>query len=391
MDRILSPFRQSKILNTLFLSNVFLAFHYSLIIYVNSSLLNNFFDEKQISSIYIIGSIITTGILLSASKILEKLGLFKFTWYVLILELLSIIGMFITNSPFLIACYFTVHHVVISLLYFNMDIYIEKTSPNKEFEGSIRATYLTISNLTIIFAPTIVSFLVIGKYYGYVYMLSALFLVPVFYLINKFKHIKADRMKHVNIRETIAGYTSDKNLYNVFITNFILQLFYAFMVVYTPIYLSNIIGFSWHEIGLIFTIMLMPFVLFELPLGEMEDLKYGEKEFLTIGLVIMGLSTLFISFITAKSFWLWAVVLFITRIGASFVEISSETYFFKKIKPEQNNLVSLFRAARPLSFIVAPIMGTIVFALFPFQYIFIIVGSISILGCRWALGIKDTK
>jgi len=391
MDRLLSPFRQSKLLNTLFLSNVFLGFHYALIIYVNSSLLSNFFDETHISSLYIIGSVVTTGVLISASRILEKIGLYRFAFYTLILELLSTVGMFISSSPFLIGTYFLLHHVIISIVYFNMDIFIEKVSPDKTLTGSIRATYLTIANLTIIIAPTVVSFLVLGSYYGYVYLLSSLFIIPVFYLISKFKKIETGAQKHINVRETVATYIKNSDLFNVFISNFMLQMFYAYMVVYMPIYLSKYIGFSWSEIGIIFTIMLLPFILFELPIGEMEDAKYGEKEFLTIGLIIMGLATIFISFITVKVFWIWATVLFITRIGASFVEISSESYFFKKIDPEKSDMISFFRIARPLSFIIAPITVTIALQFIPFQYIFIFVGSLMILGVKYSLALKDTN
>jgi MFS family permease len=163
------------------------------------------------------------------------------------------------------------------------------------------------------------------------------------------------------------------------------------MIVYTPIYMNKHIGFSWPEIGIIFTIMLVPFILFELPVGELEDDKYGEKEFLTIGFIVMGLSTLFISFITVKSFWMWATILFITRIGASIVEISSDTYFFKKVDDQKTDIISFFRITRPLSFIVAPLLATVILQFIPFQYIFIIIGSIMIIGAHYALALTDTK
>jgi MFS family permease len=137
--------------------------------------------------------------------------------------------------------------------------------------------------------------------------------------------------------------------------------------------------------------MLLPFVLFELPVGEMADEKYGEKEFLTMGFVIMGLSTIFISFVTVKIFWIWAALLFITRIGASFVEISSESYFFKQVNPEKTDVISFFRITRPLSFIVGPILATITLGFIPFEYIFIIIGSLMILGTKYSLVLKDTK
>jgi len=391
MDRILAPFRQSKMLNTLFLSNVFFSLHYALIIYVNSSLLNNYFDETHISSLYIIGSIFTTILLIYASRILEKIGSYRFLTYVLFLELLSTIGLFISATPFLVGLYFLIHHIVVSLIYFNMDIYIEKASPNKTLTGSIRATYMTIANLAIIIGPTIVSFLVIGKNYDHVYMVSSIFLLPIFYLILKLKNIKIDALKHIDLRQTIAEYAANRNLYNIFTAGFLLQLFYAFMVVYMPIYLSNYIGFSWSEIGIIFTIMLLPFVLFELPIGELEDDKYGEKEFLTIGLIVMGLSCIFIAFVTVKVFWIWATILFISRIGASFVEVSTESYFFKQVTSEKTDIISFFRITRPVSFIVAPIIATLVFQFIPFQYLFLVVGILMIIGVRYSLALKDTR
>jgi lipopolysaccharide export LptBFGC system permease protein LptF len=54
---------------------------------------------------------------------------------------------------------------------------------------------------------------------------------------------------------------------------------------------------------------------------------------------------------------MWALVLFATRIGASIVEVSNESYFFKHVKENDTALISLIRIARPLSFIVAPLFA----------------------------------
>ncbi|KKR45872.1 MAG: hypothetical protein UT81_C0005G0030 [Parcubacteria group bacterium GW2011_GWA2_40_14] len=125
MDKLLSPFRQSKLLNTLFLSNIFISFHYALIIYINSTYLSNFFSETQISALYIIGAIVNTILLLNASKILQKISNYRFIIYVIIIEFLSTIGMVMSDSPFLIGLYFLTHTISISLIYFNMDIFVE--------------------------------------------------------------------------------------------------------------------------------------------------------------------------------------------------------------------------------------------------------------------------
>ncbi len=158
-----------------------------------------------------------------------------------------------------------------------------------------------------------------------------------------------------------------------------------------PIYLQHHIGFSWAEIGIMFTIMLLPFVLFEIPVGELADYKYGEKEFLAIGFVILALSTVFMSFITVKVFWIWASILFISRVGASLVEVSSESYFFKHVNAKSTDVISFFRVDRPIAFIVAPVVATVSLELLPFQYIFIVFGVILLVGTKYALELEDTK
>jgi MFS family permease len=390
MDRLLLAFRQNKFLNTIFLSNIFISLHYALIIYINSSFLSQFFTQTQVSSLYIIGSIINTYLLLNASKILAKIGIYKFVIYSIGIEILGTIGMFVSISPTLIGIYFLMHLVNISLLLFGMDIFLESFTKDHSKTGSIRATYLTITNTTIMIAPALVALLLVHNMYALVYISSALFLVPLYHYMTRFRNLTIAPIKHIQAKETLVVFAKDKDLAGVFTTQFLLQLFYAFMVVYTPIYMNKYIGFSLSEIGIIFTIMLIPFIIVELPVGNLEDDKYGEKEFLTIGFIIMGLSTIFISFITAKSFWIWAAILFITRIGASIVEISSDTYFFKKVSSDKTDVISFFRITRPLSFIIAPLLATIMLQFIPFQYMFIIIGSIMIIGTHYSLALRDT-
>jgi hypothetical protein len=337
------------------------------------------------------GSIINTILLLYASRILEKVGIYKFATYCIIVEFLATFGMAISNTPFLIGLYFLIHMVTISLLLFNMDVFIEDVSKDDVLTGSIRATYLTVTNLTLVVAPSLVALLLYNNKYSLVYIASCLFMVPLYFFWRRLRGVQNPTITHIKIKETLSEYVKNKNLYNIFICNFLLQLFYAYMVIYIPLYLEKYIGFSWSEIGIMFTIMLLPFVLFEIPVGELADEKYGEKEFLTIGFVIMGLASIVISFLTLKVFWIWATVLFISRIGASFVEISSESYFFKQVDLKKSDVISFFRISRPLSYIIAPMLATLMLQFIPFQYIFILVGSLMIIGTRYSMALLDTK
>lgn len=391
MDRLLLPFRQNKILNTIFISNVFISIHYALIVYINSSLLSNFFSDTQISYLYIIGSILDTIMLVNSSKILESIGGFRFLTYAATLEFISTIGLMLSDKPFLISMFFLIHVFTISLIIFNMDVFLEKASPDETKTGEIRAAYLTITSLCIVISPLILSFLVSDSDYTKVYFLSSIFLLPFYLLVKKFEIIETKKIEHIKIKETISEYLANKDIYNIFVCQLLLQFFYAYMIIYMPLYLTQNIGFSWSEIGMMFTIMLLPFVLFELPIGELEDDRYGEKEFLTIGFIIIGMATMFMSFITVKVFWMWTAILFISRIGASFIEVSNESYFFKHVDQRKAGVISFFRVARPISFIIAPLLATIILGFLPFQYIFIIIGTIMILGTKYSLSLKDTK
>jgi MFS-type transporter involved in bile tolerance (Atg22 family) len=168
-----------------------------------------------------------------------------------------------------------------------------------------------------------------------------------------------------------------------------LHVFYAWTVIYIPLYLTNHIGFSWGEVGIILSIMLLPFIIFQIPIGRMEDKYHDEKHVLVLGFSIMAASFMLIPFIHEKSLVLWAAVLFVSRIGASIVEVSSESYFFKHINPSNAGFISFFRMTRALPFfVIPPIVGmTLLVADFPF--IFFVAGLLMLVGVRYALLLKN--
>ena len=175
-------------------------------------------------------------------------------------------------------------------------------------------------------------------------------------------------------------------------SSLLLNFFFSWMVIYTPIYLHDHLGFSWTVIGIMFTIMLLPFPLLEMPLGKLADEKYGEKEMLNTGFIIIAITTAILTFITSTNAILWTVMLFATRIGASMVEITTESYFFKKIGSDDSNLLSFFRMTGPIAYIIGPISASILLIFVAPNYLFVILGFIVITaGLYFSLDLKDTK
>ena len=174
---------------------------------------------------------------------------------------------------------------------------------------------------------------------------------------------------------------------------FILQIFYAWMTIYTPIYLHGNLGLDWGAIGIIFGIMLLPFIFVQFPAGELADSQFGEKEMLSIGFIITALATITMFFVTGKSILVWGLILFGTRVGAALVEVMCDVYFFKKVDNQNANLISFYRMGRPLAYIIGSLIATLMLSIpyFGLKNLFLVLGFMMFLGLRYSLALKDTK
>ena len=202
---------------------------------------------------------------------------------------------------------------------------------------------------------------------------------------------KDPKYTKVPILKTIKVFIKNKSLSKIYFINLLLKFFFAWMVIYTPLYLHDYLGFDWKQLGLIFTIMLIPFVLLDYPLGRLSD-KIGEKKLLIAGFATTIIFTLMIPFVEMKEVWIWAIILFGTRTGAATLEVMAESYFFKEITDRNSDEISFFRNTYPLSFVIAPIIAIPVLLLTPsFEYIFFVLGAIMLSGLFITLRLKDKK
>jgi len=189
----------------------------------------------------------------------------------------------------------------------------------------------------------------------------------------------------------LSAFRRNKNLTKVFTVTYFLHFFYCIMVVYTPIYLHEYKGFDWPQIGIMFTIMLVPFVILEFPAGAIADRYWGEQEILIVGLVIMMAATGSMFFIQSSNFIVWAVILFLSRVGASLVEAMQDVYFFKIVDKQDMDLINLFRDIRPAAWLSGSLCAVIILKFFPLQYLYLFLAVFLLTALRPALTLKDTK
>lgn len=324
---------------------------------------------------------------------LRKIGNYMTAVWLILIQIGLFYGLTVAANPIVVVALFAAQMAVIGMIGFCLDVFLEKYS-DTENVGKIRGMYLTVLNIAWVITPLIGSMIIgSGNDYRGVYVAALYMLFPLLYLVYKnFPRFKDPHYTHPSFFQTLGHIRKHHDHSKLFIINIILQTFYAWMVVYSPIYLNTVIGFNWTQIGIIITIMLLPFALFQWPLGRLADKKYGEKEIMIIGFALLGLSTIGLAAITVPNIWLWALGLFLTRVGAASAEIMIETYFFKTVKATDSNMLGFFRVTRPLAYFIAPIITTIVFLFTKDQsFLFVVVGIICLLAIIPAWRIKDTN
>lgn len=383
---------QSGVFIGLFSANIFFSFHVFLTVYMNSTYLSQYVGEQGVGLIFMAGSILAIVALYFVSKLLQKFGNYWLILWIAVFEVAVMLGMAMFQFAYAAIALMVLLMGSSILILYLMDIFLETYSTDEGSTGSIRGTYLTITNTALLLSPLIVGLILDDNEFWKIYLLGAIMLIP-FILIIEFatKHFKDPQYRTLELLTTVKQMTQNKNLFFVTLLQLLLRVFISWVVIYLPIYLTQEIGFTWTQFGVMLSIGLLPLGLFTYPLGWLADNIMGEKELIIIGFLIIAATTATFSFLTVPSFLMWVGLIFLNRTGVSMAEGMTETYFFKHVDGDDSNLVSVYRMMRPFGFLVGSILGTIILALLPFQYIFVVLGGILILGCVLGIGLKDTR
>ncbi len=364
----------------------------SLPTYINSSFLSTFMSEDVVSALYILASVGTIFAFLFYHHVLNIFGNYKSTIALTIIQIVLLGCLIWAKDIFLVGPAFVLSLITVSMMGLGIDIFLEDSTSTRD-TGGTRGIFLTAVNAAWVIAPLIVGMLIDGtENYRQIYAAALVLILPFMYMLRKnFKNFVDPHYSHATVKATAHKVFHSRDLKKIFAANLILQSFYAWMVIYTPIYLNKYVGFDWEQIGLIFTIMLLPFVLVDYPLGKLADKKYGEAEIMSIGFLILGLSTIALAYIDGPHVLMWIIVLFMSRIGAATVEMMIETYFFKKVPEKDLNVLEFFRITRPTAYIVAPIIATVALSTLGHQAMFIVIGVLCLCGLYFSLTIHDTN
>ena len=371
----------SKIQRMYILSFLF-SLHVAISAYVNSTFLTQFISEKYVGLLYTVASIITLLLLSESSVFLKNFGNRKLSIALLIINMIGLAGLITSHTIGVIAFAFISILTTNTLISLCLDIFIEHFGDPKTI-GHTRAFYLMIGNAAWVISPLITSFF-ITQVGGYTTIYIVSFFTTLAMTLGLFLSVPhfADRTyTRTPFMRSYAYLKENRHMFAITIIDFILQFFYTLMVIYTPIYLVTHLGFSWSDLGVLFTVMLIPFIIFGPLVGVLVDTyNVSKRKILVVGFSIITLATLAIPFTTTHNLTMWALILFLTRTGATLIETTSEIYFFTHVKEEDAFLLGIFRDMTPIGYIVAPLFATVVFTFIPFKYIFVALAVVLLAG-----------
>ena len=360
--------------------------------YAQSTFLNQYFSLQLVGLIFFSAYFLTFIVINRFPNLIARYSNLKTAFASIFLRIICLLVFIYSPNGYWLGATFILFIVSLILTFINLDIFLEAFTKNAT-TGKVRGIYFTIYNLGWLVSPFLAGEILNYLNFQYLFLISLILNLPLALILYlKFRNAENHYAHQTfNISKTLAKILIQPDLRKIFTLSFLLQFFYAVEVVYIPIYLIQNIGLNWEQIGIIFTIMLIPFVLIQYPAGYLADKYFGEKEMLFIGLVLMGVTAIIMGFINTPDLLVWSLVLFISRIGASLFEIMRETYFFKKVDVDNIDIINAFRSTIPLAYLVAPALAITIIYYSQINYLFVAMGIILLLGLWPTLTLKDTK
>jgi len=378
--------------HALYLINFLFSLHVALLsYYLSTFLVHRGFPNSFIGILFAVGSMIALIAIAYAPRALKTYGNYTNLLALGLLEILAFVSLIYAKNLLLIFFLFLIIFVVPTLIAYSLDIFLKGSSNDTHDTGGIRGIFLTVANVAWIGAPLVGGILVAGEHFERLFFVSILIFIPFIFLSSRqLHHFRDPKYEKLNVTKFMGTLRRDVNLRNIFLSQFLLRFFFSIMVIYFPLYIHEVLLMPLSSIGTIIAIATLAYVILEIPLGRMLDSSYwSTKQVLILGFAIIAVTTAALSFITAGSLLMWALLMFITRTGAAMIEVASESYFFKHVAAADTDDVSAFRMLSPLAYIVSPLFGTLVLFFIPLQFIFLAAACVMLTGILCASQIHE--
>ena len=377
-----------------YLVSTIFAFQTLLTAYISSTYMEQFVSSHSIGLIYALGAIGAILFSIFSTNILKRIGNVNYTLFAMIAITILLVIIGLAFNPITTIVAFILFLSINPQIYLNIDIFLETLiGVNEATTGSKRGIVLTGMSIASFFSPIVMSYIV-----GHENNLSTVYFVAagvglifIMLIIARFRHFYDPVYVTVGLRDMYQSLIRNTDIKIVIYAQFLLQFFYTWAVVYFPLYLATEISLSWEMIGKVIAVGLLAFILLEYPAGRLADKHIGEKELMAVGFVFLALGTASFTFMNTSEILPWMILFFCTRIGASLVEITTESYFFKQVKGDDSNTITLFRLSRPVANLTGVLVASLSLLFLPFHLIFAVLALILVTGIFATIRLNDTK
>lgn len=376
---------------TIFLATFFFSLHLALVSYINSSALGTFISGGAISACFAIASLLSLSLVEYAPHILRTVGLRRFAGASLMISSCALLVLGFATHKLIFVPLFILYFTLNTSIIYAFDIFVEHYS-KKGNVATERGLYLTLNNAAWVVALATVTIISTNFGFDSVYLLAALAMLPAVFLVVWGQKTFVDKTYVVIPFSTgLKTVWNQPRIRHAIGLNFIMQFFFAWMVIYAPLYLTEHIGLSWKTAATMFTCMLVPFVLLQYPAGKIADrIKNGERTLLIYATGIAGGATIIFATLGKAPAIYLGMALVGTRVGASIMEVICDSYFFKQVTEDDAESVSFYRTMTPLAYLIAPLAGVIVLSFTTLQGLFIVLGAIMLFGTILSIRLDTT-
>ncbi len=378
----------------IFIGNFFFSMFIALITYILLPYLSSFMQSAYTGLVISGGALVAVILFPFMPKLVERYGAQRLILVFATLEMFVLLALSASPGPITGILLVAVAIALQPFMAYQLDILLETTVLEESTTGRVRAIFLTMWNIAALAAPLLVgALLASADAYGHVFLSAAVAILP-FIAVFSFKQLpKGVPPKLSNLKNTLTCIMRDRDLFAVTFGHLLLYMFFVWAPFYTPIYLHTELGIPWSDLGWVFSIMLLPYVLIQYPAGFLADRVFGDKELMVAGFVLAGVSFAAVGLFTASTPIIIIIcVLFASRIGAALVEGMTEGHFFRRMSEKDVNAISIFRGIWPLTEFVAPIIGSAILIFGSFELFFFLTGGlVAVFGSISALMIRDFR
>jgi MFS family permease len=340
--------------------------------YFIASYIARIIGETHTGFVYGTTSLCTLFLMLSFSKILKKIGNRITSLFLIGTSACSYAILALSPASIFVLPAIILYQVANMVLWLCLDIYLEHYERASTVSKD-RALYLTLINLGWLLAPALAG-LLLGKSgeFSHVFAVQASIALCIFSILYVcFKNFTDSIYKPVQMIDILPAIRSNKKALIFIQIHAGLQIFYASMVMYMGIYLMQTAKIPLSSLGVLFSIMLIPFTLFGIPVEKILSNSENKNRIFIYGFFLLLVGSITPLVYRGASLILWGSILFISRVGAVILETGTEALFFKAVNEEEAAVVATFRMMHPLSYLIVSLIGGILLSFGSISYIFI--------------------